>query len=93
MADPIVTIPLYNPVIFGNPFYVWIIIFLFGFILMAALAVKLEIYDRLEPVWGHRDASFNGTPEAILVGMSGKMTLKPVESVAGIFLAMGLPLK
>lgn len=86
-------IPLWEPYVFGNPLYIWIILFLGFFIVMMAMAFKLEVYDRLEPVWGHREASFRNIPEAIVHGMSGKIWIMPVDSVAGIFSAMGLPLR
>lgn len=86
-------VPLWEPYIFGNPFYIWVIMFLVAFMFMMFAAFKLEVYDRLEPVWGHREASFRNVPEAIVRGMSGKIWIMPVDSVAGIFSAMGLPLK
>lgn len=88
-----ILVPLWEPVIMGNPFYIWLILLLVAVIGIGLAAFKIEIYDRLEPVWGHRNASFSNTPEAILCGMSGKMWLMSVNSIAGIFEAMGLPLK
>ena len=89
----IVDIPLYEPIILGFPFYM-ILIGMLGLILIFGMMLfKLEVYDRLDPVWGHRAASFKNIPEAIVHGASGKLSLLPVEEVAGIFSAMGLPLK
>jgi hypothetical protein len=93
MADPIVTIPLWEPVIMGNPLYIWLILGMGAMIVIGLVAFKLEIYDRLQPVWGFRYAAVSNTPQAIIRGMSGKIWLAPVKSVAGIFTAMGLPLK
>lgn len=92
-ATTIVTIPLWEPVIFGNPFYIWIILGGFAVFMLALLVFKLEVYDRLQPVWGFRDAAANNIPQAIVRGMSGKIKLLPVTEIAGIFIAMGLPLK
>ena len=89
----IVAIPLWDPVIMGNPLYIWLILGLVAILGVGIAAFKLEVFDRLEPVWGHRLASIMNQPEAVVVGMSGKISLLPVESVAGIFAAMGLPLK
>jgi len=93
MADPIVTIPLWDPVFMGNPFYIWLILILGAIIIFMLALFKLEVYDRLEPVWGYRMASIHNIPQAIVRGMSGKIRLLPVTEVAGIFSAMGLPLK
>lgn len=86
-------VPLYDPVIVGFPLYLIIIFVLVTLLGFGLMIVKLEIYDRLEPVWGHREASMRNIPEAIVHGMSGKIWLMPVDSVAGIFSAMGLPMK
>jgi hypothetical protein len=89
----ITAVPLWEPMIFGNPFYIWLIIILGGLLLLGLVAFKLEVYDKLDPVWGYRAATIANIPLAIVRGMSGKIWLMPVESVAGIFSAMGLPLK
>lgn len=89
----IIDIPLYEPIIAGFPFYL-VLLFILGLVIVFGLMLfKLEVYDRLEPVWGHRTASMKNIPEAIVHGMSGKIWLMPVDSVAGIFSAMNLPLK
>jgi hypothetical protein len=92
MAE-IVTIPLWDPVFMGNPFYIWLILIMGAAIALGIALFKLEVYDRLEPVWGYRDASMGNIPQAIVRGMSGKIKLLPVTEVAGIFSAMGIPLK
>ena len=89
----IIDVPLYEPLILGFPFYMFLIGVL-GLILVFGLMIfKLEIYDRLEPVWGHRSASAHNSPEALVFGMSGKLRLLAVTEIAGVFSAMGLPLK
>ena len=93
MTDAIVTIPLYDPVIMGNPLYIWLIIGLFAILMIFLAVFKLEVYDKLIPVWGYRDAATWNIPLAIVRGMSGKIKLLPVKEIAGIFSAMGLPLK
>jgi Flp pilus assembly pilin Flp len=88
----IVDIPLYDPVLFGNPLYVWIILILTGAIAIILIAVKTEIIDPLQPVWGFRDAVRNNKPQMLVQGMNGKMWLETVEHVANIFKSMRLPL-
>lgn len=84
---------LYEPVIAGNPFYIWVIMGLVVMLMFGLAIFKLEVFDRMAEVWGYRDACLNKTPLAIIIGMSGKIWMKSVESIAGIFTAMGLPLK
>jgi hypothetical protein len=93
MADPIVAIPLYDPVIMGNPFYIWIIIVMGAIIFFGAILFKTEVYDLMQPVWGFRDAAKGNRPVAIINGMNGKIWMESLEYVAAIFKSMVLPLK
>lgn len=93
MVETIITIPLYEPLVMGFPFYM-VLIGMLGLILIFGLMLfKIEVYDRMQPVWGFRDASASGKPQAIIRGMNGKIWLESVEYVANVFSAMSLPLK
>ena len=88
----IVDIPLYDPVFFGNPLYVWIILILTGVLAVILIAVKTEIVDPMQPVWGFRNAVRNNKSQMLVQGMNGKMWLETVDHVANIFKSMKLPL-
>jgi hypothetical protein len=87
-----IDIPLYEPLIFGNPFYLMIIMFLGAVIVLGIIAFKTEVYDIMQPVWGFRNAAASGKPQMIIQGMNGKMWLESVDHVANIFRSMSLPL-
>jgi hypothetical protein len=87
-----VEIPLYDPVILGNPAYIWIILALGGALVIGIVYFKTEVYDMLQPVWGFRDSAASGKPQMIVQGMNGKMWLESVDHVANIFRSMALPL-
>lgn len=91
MAD-IVTIPLYDPVIAGNPFYIVLIMFMGAFIIMMGVAFYTEVYVRLKPVWKFRTADRENTPISIITGMNHKIWMETTEYVAGIFRSLELPL-
>jgi len=90
---PIIDVPFYDPVVLGNPAYIWIMMIEAIIIFAIVMLGYTEIYQRMEPVWGYRDASQSGKTLAIVRGTSGKMWMEPVENVAGIFQAIGAPLK
>ena len=92
MPSTIVDVPLYDPVIAGNPFYMILIYSLAFFIFVGALLVYTEIYSRMKEVWGYRDASASGKTMAIVRGMSGKMWMETVDDVANVFKSINLPL-
>jgi len=91
-ATTIVDLPLYEPVILGNPFYIWILMGLAAMLFIVLVYVKTEIYDMMAPVWGFRDSAASGKPQMLVQGMNGKMWLESVDHVANIFRSMALPL-
>jgi len=88
----IVDLPLYEPVLMGNPFYLFIILGLGGLLILCIVAFKTEVYDIMQPVWGFRNAAASGKPQMIVVGMNGKMWMESVDHVANIFRSISLPL-
>lgn len=88
----VVDIPLYEPMILGNPFYLIVIMGLGAIIVLGAIAFKTEVYDIMRPVWGFRDSAASGKPQMIVQGMNGKMWLETVDHVANIFRSLTLPL-
>lgn len=88
----IVDLPLYEPVLMGNPFYLFLILGMGGLLILGIVAFKTEVYDIMQPVWGFRQAAASGKPQMIVVGMNGKMWLESVDHVANIFRSMSLPL-
>lgn len=98
MADVIYAIPLYDPVIAGNPLYIWIIMVLAIIVLFGGILFYTEVYQPMQPVWGFRKAAKarENSPEAtqaIVRTMNGKIWLEPLEFVANVFKSMNLPLK
>ena len=91
-ANTVIDLPLYNPIIFGNPFYIIMIMGMGLLIILGLVAFKTEVYDIMKPVWGFRDAASSGKPQMIIQGMNGKMWLESVDHVANIFRSMALPL-
>jgi len=89
---PTIDIPLYEPMVLGNPFYMILIMFLGAIIVLGAIAFKTEVYDIMRPVWGFRDSAASGKPQMIVQGMNGKMWLETVDHVANIFRSLTLPL-
>ena len=87
------TIPLYEPIVAGNPFYIILLMFMAAALGLGAIAVYTEIYVPLKSVWGVRGSMRSGTPLSIIFGMNGKIWLEELEHVAGIFSSMNLPLK
>lgn len=92
MVTPIIDIPLYEPIIFGNPLYIWLLIVMGGIIVLGVVAFKTEVYDAMAPVWGFRESATTGKPQMIVQGMNGKMWLETVDHVANIFRSLTLPL-
>lgn len=88
----VVDIPLYEPLIMGNPFYLMIIMGMGALIVLGAIAFKTEVYDIMQPVWGFRAAASSGKPQMLVIGMNGKMWLETVDHVANIFRSLTLPL-
>lgn len=88
----IVNLPLYDPVLMGNPLYIWIILFLGAAVVLGAIAFKTEFLDVMAPVMGFRDSARSNKPQMIVQGMNGKMWLESVDHVANIFRSMTLPL-
>ena len=88
----VVDLPLYEPVLLGNPFYLWLILGMGGILLLAGLAFKTEVYDMMQPVWGFRASAASGRPQMIIQGMNGKMWMESVDHVANIFRSLSLPL-
>ena len=88
----VIDIPLYNPLIMGNPLYLWIILGLGGLLVIGIVAFKTEVYDVMKPVWGFRNAAASGKPQMIVQGMNGKMWLESVDHIANIFKSLSLPL-
>lgn len=91
-VTPELIVPLYEPVIMGNPLYIWLLIGLTGFLVVGVVYFKTEVYDMLQPVWGFRDSAASGKPQMIVQGMNGKMWLESVDHVANIFRSLNLPL-
>ena len=89
----LVAIPLYEPIILGNPFYIILMMFMGAGLVLGAIAVYTEIYTPLKSVWGVRGAMRGGTPLSIIFGMNGKIWLEELQHIAGIFSSMALPLK
>lgn len=88
----VVDIPLYDPVLLGNPFYIWLLLIMGAALAIGVVYYKTEVYDMLQPVWGFRDSASSGKPQMIVQGMNGKMWLESVDHVANIFRSMALPL-
>jgi hypothetical protein len=88
----VVDIPLYEPLIMGNPFYLIVIMGMGALIILGLVAFKTEVYDIMQPVWGFRAAASSGKPQMLIQGMNGKMWLETVDHVANIFRSLTLPL-
>ena len=88
----VVDLPLYEPVIMGNPFYIWLLILACGVVFIGLVMFKTEVYDIMQPVWGFRSSAASGLPQMIVQGMNGKMWLESVDHVANIFRSLNLPL-
>jgi hypothetical protein len=88
----IVDLPLYEPLVFGLPFYMVLIVILGGLLLLGIIAFKTEVYDMMQPVWGFRASAASGKPQMIIQGMNGKMWMESVDHVANIFRSLTLPL-
>lgn len=92
----LIAIPLYEPVIMGNPFYIYIIVFLIAGLALGIIAFKTEVFDPMQPVWGFRAAARKKGADAnlaIVVGMNGKLWMETIEHISNIFSSMALPLK
>jgi hypothetical protein len=86
------SVPLYNPVIAGLPFYI-ILLFIMGMALMlGGVVVWQYIYEPMKPVWGFRAAALANKPQSIVHGMNGQIWLEATEYVAGLFRSLNLPL-
>jgi len=88
----IVDLPLYEPILMGFPFYIWLVIGLGGMLVIGVVLFKTEVYDIMQPVWGFRASASSGKPQMIIQGMNGKIWLETVEHVANIFRSISLPL-
>lgn len=88
----IVDLPLYEPILMGFPFYIWLVLGLGGLLVIGIVLFKTEVYDLMQPVWGFRGAAASGKPQMIIQGMNGKIWLESVEHVANIFRSISLPL-
>lgn len=99
MADALVyAIPLYEPVIAGNPFYIWIIMILGAIVVLMGVAFWTEVYTPMQPVWGFRataKAKVGSTAStlAIVRTMNGKIWMEGLEYIASVFSSLTLPLK
>lgn len=91
MAD-IITVPLYEPIIAGSPFYMVLLVIMGGILALGAIALWTEIYVPLRSVWGLRSAIKNHVPLAIITGMNHNIWMESVEYVAGFFKSLELPL-
>jgi|WetSurMetagenome_2_1015567.scaffolds.fasta_scaffold01641_10 hypothetical protein len=86
------SIPLYNPVIMGLPFYLILLFFMGGALGFGALAFWQYVYEPMKPVWGFRTAALTNKPQSIVHGMNGQIWLEATEYVAGLFRSLNLPL-
>jgi len=86
------SVPLYNPVIAGLPFYIIIIFFLFGALVFGFVLFWQYVYEPMKPVWGFRTASIHNISQSLIHGMNGQIWLEATEYVAGLFRSLGLPL-
>lgn len=91
MAD-IIAIPLYEPIIAGLPFYLWLIIFEGMALVLGLITFWTEVYVPMKPVWGFRAASKSNNPMTIITGMNHKIWFETTEYVAGIYRSLELPL-
>jgi hypothetical protein len=91
VAD-LISIPLYEPIIGGNPFYIWLILFGGMALVLGAIAFWTEVYVPMKPVWGYRAANKNNIPVSIVTGMNHKIWFETTEYIAGIFKSLELPL-
>lgn len=97
MSDTVlINIPLYEPVIAGNPFYIWVIMILGAALVFALLIFYKEVYEPMQPVWGFRTAAKKSdakSTQAIIRTMNGKIWLEPLDFIANVFESLNLPLR
>jgi hypothetical protein len=91
VAD-LIAVPLYEPIIMGNPFYVWLLMFGGMAVGLGLIAFYTEIYVKMKPVWGYRAAASGNIPITIVTGMNHKIWMETTEYIAGIFKSLDLPL-
>jgi hypothetical protein len=91
VATEIIAQPVGESMILGLPWYIWGFVGM-GFIMMLIVMVFIFYWYSMGPVRDYFGAQQRGEDIALFLRKSGRMSIKRVKYVTGVFNAIGLPL-
>jgi hypothetical protein len=91
VATEVVALPTGEGLILGLPWYIWGFVAM-GFVMMILVMIFIFYWYSMGPVRDYFGAQYKGVDVALFLRKSGRMSIKSVKYVTGVFNAIGLPL-